>query len=182
MFQEPPRYTWRNGNTCTLYGVYGNFTVRNARMGFATVKGIRISQRLLQPSVVKPNTYRTAMRAHSEYLTLSGLEQRKPTPWRVLEKEPTSHRKKWLKYKTSHERPHFLAFIRAVCPRVHIDDHFRILFKDQPKRNLDDTVHLHGLRALEAKVVGIGHPGWYLVSCALGVLTCHRSTLWCRGY
>lgn len=182
MFRDPPRYTWRNGNQCTLYGVCGTFTVQNARMGFATLNGIRISQRFMQRTLVKPHTYTRAMTAHSEYLRLSGLEQRKPTPWRVLEKRPTTRLDKWLRYKKTQQRQHFLIFIRAVCPRVHIDEHLRILFKDQPKRDIGDTVYLHGVRDLEGNVVGFGHKGWYVVSCALGVLTCHRSTLWCRGY
>ena len=165
-----------------LYGVDAEFTVDKVSMGFATVNGVRISQRFLQRELVTPHTYARSIKAHSEYLRLSGLEQRKPTPWKVLEKRPKSHLKKWLKYKKTQEKYDFIQFIRAICPRVHVDLRLCIWFKDQPKRQLDDVVHLHGIRELKGKVVGFGHKGWYLVSCPLGVLRCHRSTLWCKGY
>lgn len=182
MFELPPRYTWRVGDRCTLYGVCGEFVVESVSMGYATLGGVRISQRYLQRRRVVPHTYARPVKSHSVYLRLSGLECRAPTPWRVLELEPALHRAKWLKYKKTMSRYDFLVFIRAVCPRVHVDDRMCIFFKDQPRRRLDDVVYVHGVSALRGKVIGIGHRAWYVVSCALGVFKCHRSTLWCKGY
>ncbi len=182
MFVNPPRYHWNSGTKCYLYGVLQPFTVQNVSMGYGTVRGVRVSQRHLQRDVVLPHTYKRAMKEHSPYLRLSGLEQRKPEPWRILETPPTSHLKLWQAYKKSYLRQDFLKFIRAICPRVFIDDNYRILFKDQPKREVGDTVYVHGYQALQGTVSGTGNKGWYIVECALGVLTCHRSTLWTRGY
>ena len=182
MFRDPPRYRWRSGDKCYLYGVLQPFVVRNVTRSRGTIRGISVSQRVLQRDIVLPYTYKRKMHAHSHYLRLSGLEQRNPIPWRVLEKQPDTALKEWQAYKKSFSRDDFLRFIRKVCPRVHIDDHYRILFKDQPNRNVGDTVFLHGYATLEGSVSGIGNKGWYIVECALGVLTCHRSTLWTRGY
>lgn len=175
------QYCWRPGDAGYLYGVVEPVVVQRARHGYATVCGVRVAQRHLQRHVVVPRTYRDS-RPHSHYLRLSGLEQGKPTPWRVLEVRPDVHLAAWLDYKKHFTRTTFLRFIRKVCPRVHVDDNLRILCKDQPKRTIGDVVYLHGYRDLESVVRGYGNTGWYLVSNALGVVTCHRSTLWCRGY
>lgn len=183
MFKDPPRYRWRSGNKCYLYGVLQPFTVQNVTRSYGTVQGIKISQRHLQREIVLPYTYPRAMsKPHSHYLALSGLEARKPIPWRVLEVQPESHLKAWQEYKKSFSRDDFLKFIRGVCPRVHIDDNYRILFKDQPKRKVGETVYLHGYAALKGTVTGVGNKGWYILDCPLGMVTCHRSTLWTRGY
>tara|TARA_B100001250_G_scaffold168772_2_gene145388 strand:+ start:826 stop:1380 length:555 start_codon:yes stop_codon:yes gene_type:complete len=182
MFTDPPRYRWKSGDKCYLYGVLQPFTVENVTVGYGNINAIKVSQRHLQRHIVLPYTYKRVMKQHSHYLYLSGLEQRKPIPWRVLEQVPTKHLEKWKEYKKTYTRTDFLAFIRSMCPRVHIDDNYRILFKDQPKRNIGDTVYLHGYADLKGSVSGTGNKGWYIVECPLGVLTCHRSTLWCRGY
>ena len=182
MFERPPSYRWREGNFCYLYGVKETFTVTSVERGYCTVGGVRLAQMYLQKQPTHPPTYRRSMREHSPYLALSGLEARRPQPWRVLEQKPTAHVRKWESYKKSYSRDDFLAFIRAVCPRVDVDQHYRIFYKDNPKRNVDDVVYLHGYKELRAVVRGVGNPGWYIVECALGMCTCHRSTLCTRGY
>lgn len=182
MFEPPPSYRWRAGDGGYLYGVKEPITVTDVGRGYGVVNGINIAQKHLQKQQTSPHTYQKSMREHSHYLTLSGLDARRPQPWRVLEQRPTTHISKWEKYKTSYSRDDFLRFIRAMCPRVHIDDHYRIWMKDNPKRQLGETVYIHGYATLQGTVRGTAEKGWYLVECALGVCTCHRSTLCTRGY